>query len=84
VANGDNDIMVPTPNSRDMARRIPGADLVIYPDAAAMVASSNTTRSSCRKRWPSWPPDLTLHPERPVKAFVVDKYKKKGPAASGR
>lgn len=33
VANGDNDIMVPTPNSRDMARRISGADLVIYPDA---------------------------------------------------
>lgn len=33
VANGDNDIMVPTPNSRDMAHRIPGADLVIYPDA---------------------------------------------------
>ena len=33
VANGDNDLMVPTPNSRDMARRIPGADLVIYPDA---------------------------------------------------
>lgn len=33
VANGDNDIMVPTTNSHDMARRIPGADLVIYPDA---------------------------------------------------
>lgn len=33
VANGDNDLMVPTPNSRDMVRRIPGADLVIYPDA---------------------------------------------------
>jgi pimeloyl-ACP methyl ester carboxylesterase len=33
VANGDNDIMVPTPNSHDMARRIPGAELVIYPDA---------------------------------------------------
>jgi pimeloyl-ACP methyl ester carboxylesterase len=33
VANGDNDLMVPTPNSRDMARRIPGADLVIYPDS---------------------------------------------------
>lgn len=33
VANGDNDIMVPTQNSRDMARRIPGAELVIYPDA---------------------------------------------------
>ena len=33
VANGDTDIMVPTPNSRDMAQRIPGAELVIYPDA---------------------------------------------------
>jgi pimeloyl-ACP methyl ester carboxylesterase len=33
VANGDNDLMVPTPNSRDMARRIPGAKLVIYEDA---------------------------------------------------
>lgn len=33
VANGDNDIMVPTPNSHDLVRRIPGAELVIYPDA---------------------------------------------------
>lgn len=33
VANGDHDIMVPTVNSNDMARRIPGAKLVIYPDA---------------------------------------------------
>lgn len=33
VANGDHDIMVPTDNSRDLARRIPGAQLVIYPDA---------------------------------------------------
>lgn len=33
VANGDTDIMVPTQNSRDMARRIPNAELVIYPDA---------------------------------------------------
>ena len=33
IANGDNDIMVPTLNSRDMARRIPGAHLVIYEDA---------------------------------------------------
>ena len=33
VANGDNDIMVPTANSHDMARRIPGAELVIYRDA---------------------------------------------------
>lgn len=33
IANGDNDIMVPTVNSTDMAERIPGAQLVIYEDA---------------------------------------------------
>lgn len=33
IANGDDDIMVPTVNSTDMARRIPGSQLVIYPDA---------------------------------------------------
>ncbi|MET4231549.1 alpha/beta fold hydrolase [Bradyrhizobium sp. 482_C4_N1_1] len=33
IANGDNDIMVPTANSIDMARRIPGAQLIIYEDA---------------------------------------------------
>lgn len=32
IANGDNDIMVPTANSRDMANRIKGAELIIYPD----------------------------------------------------
>jgi pimeloyl-ACP methyl ester carboxylesterase len=34
IANGDDDIMVPTALSRDMARRIPQAQLVIYDDAA--------------------------------------------------
>ena len=33
VANGDHDIMVPSENSTDMARRISGAELVLYPDA---------------------------------------------------
>jgi pimeloyl-ACP methyl ester carboxylesterase len=33
VANGENDRMVPTPNSLDLARRLPDSDLVIYPDA---------------------------------------------------
>lgn len=33
VANGDHDIMVPSENSTDFARRIPGAELVLYPDA---------------------------------------------------
>jgi len=33
VANGDNDRMVPTVNSVDLARRLPDSDLVIYPDA---------------------------------------------------
>lgn len=33
VANGDQDKMVPSSNSIDMARRIPNAELVIYEDA---------------------------------------------------
>jgi pimeloyl-ACP methyl ester carboxylesterase len=33
VANGDNDIMVPTPNSRLLADRLPNARLSIYPNA---------------------------------------------------
>lgn len=33
IANGDNDIMVPTANSTDLANRIPGSQLVIYDDA---------------------------------------------------
>jgi pimeloyl-ACP methyl ester carboxylesterase len=33
VANGDNDRMVPSHNSYDMAKRFPKAHLVIYKDA---------------------------------------------------
>lgn len=33
VANGDNDVMVASSHSHDLARRIPGARLVIYPDS---------------------------------------------------
>lgn len=33
VANGDNDVMVASSHSNDLARRIPGAQLVIYPDS---------------------------------------------------
>ncbi|GGF37534.1 alpha/beta fold hydrolase [Williamsia phyllosphaerae] len=33
VANGDDDRMVPTSNSHDLARRLPNATLRIYPDA---------------------------------------------------
>jgi pimeloyl-ACP methyl ester carboxylesterase len=33
VANGDRDKMVPSENSAELARRIPGAELVLYPDA---------------------------------------------------
>lgn len=33
IANGDNDLMVPTALSHDLARRIPQAQLVIYSDA---------------------------------------------------
>ena len=33
VANGDNDVMVASSHSEDLARRIPGAKLIIYPDS---------------------------------------------------
>jgi pimeloyl-ACP methyl ester carboxylesterase len=33
LANGDSDRMLPTPNTLDMARRLPNNELVIYPDA---------------------------------------------------
>lgn len=33
VVNGDNDRMVPTPNSVDMAKRLPNAELVLYEDS---------------------------------------------------
>ncbi|MBD9391423.1 alpha/beta fold hydrolase [Acidovorax sp. ACV01] len=33
VANGDNDRMVPTINSHDLARRLPNSQLIIYADA---------------------------------------------------
>lgn len=33
IVNGDADRMVPTPNSHDLARRLPNSTLVIYPDA---------------------------------------------------
>lgn len=33
LANGEADRMLPTPNTRDMAERLPDSELVIYPDA---------------------------------------------------
>lgn len=33
VTNGDNDRMVPTSNSYDLAKRLPNSRLIIYPDA---------------------------------------------------
>jgi len=33
IVNGDDDRMVPTPNSHDLARRLSNSTLVIYPDA---------------------------------------------------
>lgn len=33
VANGDDDRMVPTSNSHDLVKRLPNAQLIIYPDA---------------------------------------------------
>ena len=33
VVNGDSDAMVPSKNSKDLASRIPGGELILYPDA---------------------------------------------------
>ena len=33
VANGEHDTMIPTENSVDLSRRLPDAELVLYPDA---------------------------------------------------
>jgi pimeloyl-ACP methyl ester carboxylesterase len=33
VANGDDDVMAPTINSFELARRLPNAQLSIFPDA---------------------------------------------------
>ncbi|KRE67356.1 hypothetical protein ASG92_15265 [Arthrobacter sp. Soil736] len=33
AVNGDNDRMVPTVKTEDLARRISGSELIIYPDA---------------------------------------------------
>jgi pimeloyl-ACP methyl ester carboxylesterase len=33
IANGNDDLMVPIENSRDLARRLPHSQLIIYPDA---------------------------------------------------
>lgn len=33
VANGDSDRMVPSDNTRDLARRLPNSELIIYPDS---------------------------------------------------
>lgn len=33
IANGEDDLMVPIENSRDLARRLPHSELLIYPDA---------------------------------------------------
>jgi pimeloyl-ACP methyl ester carboxylesterase len=33
VANGDNDRMVPSQNTHDLARRLPNSELIIYPDS---------------------------------------------------
>ena len=33
VANGDDDRMVPTSNTYDLAKRLPNSELTVYPDA---------------------------------------------------
>lgn len=45
IVNGDDDRMVPTPNSHDLARRLLNSTLVIYPDAGHGGAFQNRAAS---------------------------------------
>ncbi len=61
VANCDDDRMVPTSNSFDLARRrrTQSSSSTPMQDTAA---SSNTTRTSCPRHWTSWRTDTGIHP----------------------
>jgi hypothetical protein len=48
VANGSNDITVPTVNSYLLAGHLPDAKLIIYP--APVTASSSSTRTSSQPK----------------------------------
>ena len=57
VANGDNDLMVASEHSADMAARLPTPGCASTPTRAT-AACSSTTRSSCPRSLTSWPADL--------------------------
>ena len=70
VANGDNDVMVASSQSRVLAERILNAKLAIYPTPGTAASSSTTSSSSRRPGLPSG-----RRPDRRMKAYVVDRYK---------
>jgi pimeloyl-ACP methyl ester carboxylesterase len=53
--NGDNDIMVPTINSVELARKLPNAELSIFPDAGhGATAFSRLSRAFARLSQLQW------------------------------
>jgi pimeloyl-ACP methyl ester carboxylesterase len=53
VANGDHDIMVPSRNSVDLAKRLSNAELVLYEDAGHG-GIFQYHEAFVPRRWPSW------------------------------
>ena len=70
VANGENDRMVPTKNTVDLARRLPNSQLVIYPDAGH--GGMFQFHEEFVKR------ALEFLERTVMKAFVVEQYGKDG------
>ena len=70
--NGDNDRMVPTKNSVDLARRLPNSQLVIYPDAGH--GGIFQYHEDFVKR----ALEFLATGDTVMKAFVVEKYGKDG------
>ena len=69
MANGDNDVMVASSHSHDLAKRIPNAKLTIYPDSGH--GGIFQYHRAVRPRRPRVPRELSST----VKAYLVEKYK---------
>ncbi|WP_285162578.1 alpha/beta fold hydrolase [Mycobacterium tuberculosis] len=79
IANGDDDTMVPTSNSLDLADRLPDATLRIYPDAGhggVIVVASALGQAENPQWYRNLPPNPDTHIQigsdrRPVRAVVA-------------
>lgn len=79
VANGDQDKMVPSSNSVDLARRLPNADLVLYDDAG-YGSIFQYHEAFVKKAWSSWSLKETRTKEGPT--YEGQAAKRSGQSAS--